>query len=178
MSSRSEWSRCREMSRRQFRQSGGCFWDLDPDSPGHSLRIPNGTAFQIHLEGSKSHKFVHGECRDGEFVVDQIGEMQRFTTANRAVHAVRKAYAKATNAYLYISFRVDDRFVLADELRVDREFGVPLAEALAFQLAKTLVKTQKKQLKASEVDLAAEDLLDGRPEIVESAREMLEVGRR
>ena len=173
MTAKNEWLRVRDLTRKQFRATGGCFWDLDPDSPGHSLRVPQGTAFQIHLEGSKSHRFVHGLCRDCAFVVSALGGETSYSSANRAVNQTRKAYAKATNAYLYISFKVDDRFVLADELRQSSAFGVPLIEAFALRLAKTILKHEHPKLKAEEIHQRAEDLSE-RSEFIERVRKLMD----
>lgn len=97
MTAREEWMRCRTLSRRAFRATGGCFWNLDPDSDGYSLRIPNGTIYKIAIDGPTSSRFAEGQCRDGSFVLFEGTEHCSHPTANAAVHAARKSFAKASN---------------------------------------------------------------------------------
>ena len=51
MSERSKWHECLEMSRKDFRGSGGCRWRLQDKSPGGHIRVPNGTPFKVRVPG-------------------------------------------------------------------------------------------------------------------------------
>ncbi len=173
MTASTEYIRCKSLSRAVFRATGGCFWDVREGSPGNSLRLPAGTHFKIHLEGALSHQFASGICRDGKFVVlDPSGE---HPTANQAVAAVR-SHITATNAYLYIDFKVGDRWTNADNLRYDPELSMSAdpIEKIALESAERALRTHRAQdvrgLTTEEVRAWAGRLLDEKPAFWERAR--------
>src|SRR5438876_2215064 len=97
-------------------RQGGCYWKKERyDSPGHSIAIPNGTAFKIAIEGPQSHQFTAGICRNGYFIVNGGHHAgTKFNSANDAVNTVRDP---SSNAFLYIHFHIGGRWVSADDLR-------------------------------------------------------------
>ncbi len=36
-------------------REGGCYWKKQPNSPGHSIAIPNETPFKIAVEGAQGN---------------------------------------------------------------------------------------------------------------------------
>jgi hypothetical protein len=124
MTEKSEWVRCRNVSRAELRRGGGCLWSVKPNSPGNSLKIPSGTAFRIRYEGPESHVYVKGTIEHAAFIVQGGHASGPYSSASAAVNAVR-SHVGATNAYLYIEFLVGSTWRLADELRHDPVISIP-----------------------------------------------------
>ena len=179
MTSREAWVFAKSQSRFQFRRSGGCFWDIQPNSPGNGLRIPAGTAFKIRLDGPASGRLIGGRCEQEMFVVSDHPKAAAYPSANAVVNAVRDQ-VKASNAYLYIEFQVGDEFVLADELRRDSDLSMPRdeveEEALAIARDAILKKepTKAAAMTAEELQVKAEEILDRNPHVLDTARKVVE----
>lgn len=156
--------------------TGGCWWPIQDRFYGHSIALPNGTAFAIALHGPRSRVTVPGECRDGWFAV--LGgscDGQRFPSAHAAVNTVREP---SSNAYIHTDFRVDGRWLSADAMRGDLRHAVDRAEEIA--LLGIVLPEIRKQLRetgatAEEPDLlrAAARFLQQNPVFVEEARHRL-----
>ena len=172
MSDRVHWQDCLKLSRRHFRESGGCLWRLVPKSPGGHIRVPPGSRFKIRLSGPQSRKYENGSCRDGLWCVDGLGE---FLSANQAVAAARPQ-VEASNAFLYVEFQVGNQWILADDLRNMPDLSLPRDEVedIAFAKAKELVRekarSNKVEVSPAEVDAKAEQVLDSNESIWEYAR--------
>lgn len=175
MTFQAEYVRCKVMTRAEFRQSGGCTWERQRDSPGLTLRIPSSTRFKIRRDGPRSHVVVSGICRDGSYEIlegDCAG--QSLATANLAVSAVRSKVT-ASNAYLYVEFEVDGAFVLADQLRYDTNLGLRVdpVEEEALSIARPLVRAKLQQSHrdacAAAVEELAEIVLERNPKLLDRA---------
>ena len=179
MPSRDDWLQSNRLSRAKFRETGGCFWDVQPNSPGNSLRIPEGTEFKIPLEGSLSHRFIDGVCEGGEFVVVNDPHAGRYASANEAVNAAR-SHIEATNAYLYIEFKVGSVYISANELRYDPQLSSPRnrAEEEAIKFAKSWFRKrharEARSLSDHDLTIRAEQLLDEEPKLLERGRAIAE----
>ncbi len=162
------------LSRREFRESGGCLWRLVPKSPGGHIRVPEGTRFKIRISGPQRHDYSSGLCRDGLWCLDGKGE---FISANQAVAAVRPQ-VEASNAFLYVEFQVGSQWILADDLRNMPDLSLPRDEVedIAFVRVKEIIRDkarrQKTKLTTEEVDAKAESALDTNEKVWEYAREV------
>src|SRR3989344_1763825 len=156
------WIQCQQMTRVEFRRSGGCLWPVQPNSPGMSLRIPNETSFKIRLEGPESRKYVDGICSRGYFVVLGLPGKGEYPSANEAVVAARPQ-VEASNAYLYIEFKVGGSWILSEDLRYRRDlaWSPSRAEEEAMRLARNAIrvaaKKQEKIISAGQVEIKAEE---------------------
>jgi hypothetical protein len=122
---------------------GGCYWRSDqPDSPGHAIAVPNGTAFKIAWEGPQSNIFISGTCRDGWYVVED-GDYSgnKFRSPNEAVNKVREPNS---NAFLHMHFLIDGSWVLADEYRKMDKSKLDEAEMFALERERQSMKNNKK----------------------------------
>lgn len=152
-------------------RQGGCYWEKQPNSPGHSLAIPAGTRFRIALEGPQSHRFVGGTCLDGYFLVEEGAHAgARFGSANEAVNAVREPNS---NAFLHIQFLLGARWVDADHLLPD--FRCDEAEEGAIKLVideqiRPGLKKAGKTLESVELVQKAAEVLEKYPAFLDEAR--------
>lgn len=151
---------------------GGCYWKAVDIRQGHSLSIPNGTRFQIHIQGTNSRILVSGVCRDGCYVVLEGAHAgTRFPTASAAVNAVREP---STNAYLYIDFEIGSMWENAHDMRRSPKFRSNPVEELALDLAREyLTKHAKKALQGkehTEVLRAAAKLVLQVPDLMQEAK--------
>lgn len=151
---------------------GGCYWQRDGDSPGHSFAIPNGTPFKIALEGPASSRFIDGVCRDGYFVTHG----KKFMSAHAAVNAVREP---SSNAFLYIRFLIGRRWTVADELRhmTDQRCDEAEEEAIDLAIKNTREKSKKLGTVMNDMQLlkAAAELIISKPAYLEIARRRLQM---
>jgi hypothetical protein len=174
MSDRARWPECLRLSRKEFRESGGCLWRLVPKSPGGHIRVPSGTRFKIRISGPQRHDYASGTCRDGLWCVDSLGE---FLSANQAVAAARPQ-VEASNAFLYVEFQVGNKWILADDLRNMPDLSLlrDEVEDIAFAKAKEIIREKARakevELAPAEVDAKAEQVLDTNENIWEYARLM------
>ncbi len=180
MSELSRWRECRLMSRAQFRASGGCLWAVQPNSPGMSIRIPNGTAFKIRTEGPTSRwKLVDGMCWEGHFVVTNGPSPGKYVSSNEAVAATRQQ-VEASNAYLYIEFQVGNESILADDLRHQEAlcWSPSAAELEAMELLRDKVREaarkKGKHFSSAELEAHCERLLDSDPRWMEIGKSRAE----
>jgi hypothetical protein len=122
---------------------GGCYWKRERfDSPGHSIAIPNGTLFNIAVEGPQSHQFVAGKCSDGYFIVDEGTHAKaKFMSANEAVNTVREP---SSNAFLHLYFQLSNRWTSADDLRRLETTQLDTAEERALEISLALVRKHPK----------------------------------
>ena len=149
--------------------NGGCYWQRQPQSPGHSMAIPEGTSFRIIAKPTDRQSFVYGKCSGGCYVLDS-GE--RFTSADKAVKTVRET---ELNAFLYIHFLVRSQWVEADALRHRDTFRCDEADELALELALGKVREKLRQLHKT---LGSDDLIRKAAEVVKKYPVFLEVARR
>jgi hypothetical protein len=153
---------------------GGCYWKRDrDDSPGHSIAVPNGTPFKIAIEGPQSNRFVQGVCRHGYFVVKEGAHSGvQFCSANEAVNTVREP---SSNAFLYIHFQIDARWVSANDFRQSSSSQLDSAEERALENALSIVRRmpQAKNADTSKLLRAAARLVEKRPHMIEDARREL-----
>jgi hypothetical protein len=116
---------------------GACYWKarLETSPVGsHSLCIPNKTLFKLALEGPQSNVLLSGMCEDGYFVLtDSPHARRRFDTANKLVKEIRNP--EATNAFLYMSFLVGAKWILADDFRLSPQFRLDRTEELALDIS-------------------------------------------
>ncbi len=173
MTERTEWLRCREISRAELRSSGGCFWPAKTNSPGNSLKIPSGTEFRVKYEGPESHVFVNGTCEHATFNVKKGSASGSYSSASAAVNAVR-SHVEATNAYLYIEFLVGTTWRLADDLRYDPAISIPLdpVEEKIYDGIREIIRKKFKNMPLDEVYAKSEVLFDENPDYVEEVREI------
>ena len=180
MTARENWIRNKSLSRREFRHSGGCSWDRQPNSPGNSLRVPAGTRFRIAIGGPTSELYAYGNCSVGSFVIDEGPCTGRYDSANAAVVAARPhVESRSSNAYLYIEFEVDDRFIGANQLRYDPDLSIPFdpVEEEALDLAARCYRRDfpgdARELNLEQLREKAEEILAGMPKPRERAREIV-----
>ena len=148
-------------------RAGGCYWGQGrTDSPGHSILIPNGTAFKVAMEGPGSNVFVSGKCIGGYWVPD-TGEYsgRKFASANSLVNTIREP---SSNAFLYVHLLIDDAWVLADALRRSPDSELDPAEE--FALERELRVMNEPDWDSAQKLRAAADLLAMEPERIEDAR--------
>lgn len=175
VTSKVEWLRCKAISRAELRASGGCYWPVKPNSPGNSIKIPNGTAFRVKYEGPESHIYVNGVCEKASFHVTQGKASGFYPSASSAVNAIR-SHVEQTNAYLYIEFMVDNIWRLADDLRYNAEFSVPvdyIEERIMEDLREKVREKCNKggiKLGTQEVEAKAEIAFDKNPDYVARMR--------
>ena len=153
-------------------RQGGCYWIKQPNSPGHSLAIPNKTSFRVALEGPKSHRFIRGECQNGYYVIE---DGRRFTSANETVNAVREP---SSNAFLHIDFLVDGQWKRADTLRTDERFSCDEIDEEALKQARgdveRYLKKKGRTMGVVEVTCKAAELVAKQPERRERAAKWLQ----
>jgi hypothetical protein len=150
---------------------GGCYWKRErPDSPGHSIAVPNGTPFKVAIEGPQSNRFVDGTCRDGYFVTD---DESKFQSANEVVNATRDP---SSNAFLYIHFEIDGRWIKADDLRQTPTSRIDEAEEYALEHAIRDIRyhPKGKSLNQVEVTRAAARLIEKQQNRIDDARQWLD----
>ena len=177
MSSRETWTACKQMSRAQFRKSGGCLWFVRANSPGNHLCIPNETRFKIRMGGPNSREYTEGICRNGLYVVlSGTRKGGEYSSANKSVNEVRGEVTR-TNAYLYIEFNVGNQWILADELRYDPELSVPVdpmvEEAMEFlrELVSEKLRPMGEIVTARKVEEMTEIVYDDNPQVIKGIRE-------
>lgn len=176
MCDRTEWMKCKAMSRAELRASGGCYWPVRPNSPGNNLKVPCGTPFRIKYEGPESHIYVNGICEQATFRVTQGSATGSHPSASAAVNSVR-SHVEQTNAYLYIEFKIGSSWRLADELRYDPELSEPVdrvEERILEDLRKKVREKYNKdgrKLSPEEVEEKAETAFDMNPGYVKKLRE-------
>jgi hypothetical protein len=153
---------------------GGCYWKHErDDSPGHSIAVPNGTPFKIAIEGPQSHRFIQGICRDGYFVVTEGSHSGvQFCSANEAVNMIREP---SSNAFLYMHFQIDGRWVRANDYRESSSSGLDEAEEIALENALHTVRLmpQGKNADPPKAFRAAARLVTKEPHRIEHARQFL-----
>ena len=153
---------------------GGCYWKHErDDSPGHSIAVPNGTPFKIAIEGPRSNRFIQGVCRDGYFVVTEGNHSGvQFCSANEAVNTIREP---SSNAFLYMHFQIDGRWVCADDFRRSSSSRLDDAEEFALENALHTVRLmpQGKNSDSPQALRAAARLVTKRPHMIEDARQFL-----
>jgi hypothetical protein len=151
---------------------GGCYWIKQPNSPGHSLAIPNGIEFRVALEGPKSHKFLGGRCENSHYV---IADGRTFSSANEAVNSIREP---SSNAFLYIQFLVDGQWRPAETLRTDERFTCdPVHEEALRQAIDHLhgrLKRKNKTMASTDLTRKAAELVAQEPERRERAAKWLQ----
>lgn len=159
-------------------RSGGCYWPAGPGALTHSRAIPQGTHFKIALDGETSSRFISGVCVDGHFQVTEGARAgERFPSANAAVTAVR---GMSTNAFLYVHFLLNGRWIKADNARETEALKCDPVEEEAFQIAAGMARGRLKQdrRKVSDIedlDRKTAEIVAKRPEILEEARRRLEL---
>ncbi len=153
---------------------GGCYWKRErPDSPGHSIAVPNGTPFKIAVEGPQSNRFIPGVCRDGYFVVLEGSHSGvEFGSANEAVNSVREP---SSNAFLYMHFLINGLWLLADDLRQSKSARLDEAEEHALEVALSGVRKNPKgkDLASPKALRAAAKFVAKHPTMIEEARHYL-----
>lgn len=126
---------------------GGCYWPKDPNGNGHSFAIPNKTRFEIAMDGPESHKCVNGMCCDGYYMIqDGAHKGEKFSSANKAVSAVREIPSKSNNAFLYIRFYLNGNNVSADQLRHDINFKCDEIEEEALKIIHEILHDKHPQV--------------------------------
>ena len=176
MPDRTDWVKCKSMTRAELRANGGCLWPVQPNSPGNKIAIPNGTDFQIRYEGPESHVYVSGKCEGFVFHVTGNKAYGSYPSASAAVNAVR-AQVEQSNAYLYIEFKVADKWYLANDLRYDNELSTPVDNIEEKILSDLRDKVREKynkevtKLSPEEIEEKAEIAYDKNPEFVKKMRE-------
>lgn len=159
-------------------RNGGCYWPAGLGALTHSLAIPHGTHFKIALDGETSSRFIAGVCVDGHFQVAEGARAgERFPSANAAVTAVR---GMATNAFLYVHFLLNGRWIKADNARDTEALKCDPVEEEAFRIAASMVRDRLKQngRKVSDIadlDRKTAEIVAERPDILEEARRRLEL---
>lgn len=157
------------MSLIEIVSKGGCYWKRErPDSPGHSIAVPNGTAFRIAIEGPQSHRFVTGICTDGYFVADGI----KFRSASEAVNKIREPQS---NAFLHMQFVIRGNWISADNLRSLDSSRLDEVEEFALETAFQFIRHHPKGKLLNPVDATrkAAQLIEKQPNRIEEARRSL-----
>ena len=161
----------------EFRKTGGCTWQVKPNSPGNTLRIPNNTDFRIRFSGSDPYEFVYGICNDGAYRVTEGSARGEYPTASAAVNSVRR-HIEQTNAYLYIEFKVGSYWKLADVLRYDERLSIPVdpLEEKAMELfrekIRKMAQDERAKLSPHEIEARAELAYVDNPKFVAKVREL------
>jgi hypothetical protein len=135
--------------------------------------VPNGTPFKIAIEGPQSKRFIQGQCRDGYFVVTEGSHSGvKFESANEAVNTIREP---SSNAFLYMHFQIDARWVCADDYRRSGSSRLDDAEEFALENALHMVRLmpQGKSADPPKAFRAAARLVTKRPQMIEEARRRL-----
>ena len=156
---------------------GGCYWKNLPNSPGHSIAIPNGTRFKIAVDGPQSHRLLSGTCVDGYFAMEEGAHAgAKFLSANEAVNTVR---APQSNAFLYIQFLVEGKWIGADELRRIDTLSCDDVEEDALDTVVDLVRKKYKKDGTTKDDAqvlsVAANVVDTKPAFIENARKQKEI---
>jgi len=151
--------------------SGACYWPKAQNGDGHSLLIPNGTYFEVPLEGPLSRICVKGVCKEGYFeILDGDFARKKFDTANKAVCAVRPIPSGSNNAFLYVRFFINGEAIPADVLRHRSEYRCDETEEQALNMIVDRNKRLSKELGIVELrKMAARKIIEN-PELLEIAR--------
>lgn len=158
--------------------SGGCYWPKD--EIGNSFFIPQGTLFEIALDGANGRRVTNGIIQNGYFeIVDGSHKGEKFISANSVVRSIREIPSKSNNAFLYIHFCINGNSVSADSMRYNRSFKCDEIEEQALNDAVKILKSRKlvDGLDVVGVRKKAAYLVNNNPQLLKSAEALVSLKR-